>query len=128
MTNRPRLAALAALGLLSLAACDLSPRGPKEADVGVAGDQRKIDAQTPDRRVELQADLQTTGRLAGAVRPAAPGGPAGGALPAATTWPAWGATGRIPTAEGQAGPARPRLARSLARGPPRGGRPGRPPG
>jgi hypothetical protein len=110
MTNRPRLAALAALGL-ALAACDLSPRGPKEADVGVAGDQRKVDAQTPDRGVELQEDHQTAGRVPGAeraIRPPAPGGPAGGALPAATSWPAWGATGRLPPTEGPSTPVRPR--------------------
>ncbi|HEU4409983.1 MAG TPA: hypothetical protein VFS43_32310 [Polyangiaceae bacterium] len=110
MTNRPRPAALAALGLL-LAACNLAPRGPKESDVGVAGDQRQVDAQTPNRGVELQEDHQTAGRVPGgerAIKPPAPGGPAGGALPTATSWPAWGATGRLPPTEGPAAAGRPR--------------------
>lgn len=83
MTTRSRLAALAALGL-TLAACDLSPRGPKEAEVGAPGESRRVDAQTPDRGVELQEDHQTSARAPGAeraIRPAAPGGPAGGTLP-----------------------------------------------
>lgn len=119
MTNRPWLVALAALGL-TLVACDLSPRGPKEAAVSVAGDARRVDAQTPDRGVELQEDHQTSGRIAGAeraIRPPAPGGPAGGALPAVTSWPSWGATGRIPPIEGPATPVRPRLSAPQGRRP-----------
>lgn len=119
MTKRSRLAPLAALGL-TLAACDLSPRGPKEAEVGVAGDQRRVDTQTPDRGVELQEDHQTSVRGPGAeraIRPPSPGGPAGGALPAATSWPSFGSTGRLPPTEGPGGPARPRLARAPGRSP-----------
>jgi hypothetical protein len=110
MLVRSRLAALASLSLL-LAACDMSPKGPKEAEVSAPGDSRQVDTQTPDRGVELQEDHQTAARGPGAeraIRTPAPGGPAGGTMPVTNAWPSWGSTGRIPPAEGPGGPGRPR--------------------
>jgi hypothetical protein len=109
MTNRSWLGVLAGLGL-TLVACDMSPRGPKEAEVGVAGDQRRVDARTPARGFELQEEHQTIAPPMGGEavrRPPAPGAAAGGAA-MTTSWPAWGSTGRLPPADDPNGTARPR--------------------